>query len=181
MKKHMDLIGCLALVGLVVTAAVAVAGDREEKPITHEGPRVGTFNTRGVALAYGRSPEFMEMVRQMKADHAKAEEEGDEERVAELEKLGPELQDRLHRQVFGDAPIPEILVELESHLPGIAEAAGVDMIVGDILYSAPGAETIDITRHMMRPFDPSEETLEILEELLATQPVDMDELDKREH
>ena len=176
MAKHVDLIGSLALLALLVVAVAAFATGHDADASGPDVPavRVGTFDTRGVALAYGRSEEFLSYVESLKTERSDAEARGDSERVAELDALGPRLQDELHKQVFGGAPIPDILAMIEDDLPDIAEAAGVDLIVADPLYLAPDAEMIDITRHMAAPFDPDEKTLEILDELLDRPPVDMD-------
>jgi hypothetical protein len=136
--------------------------------------RVGSFDTRGVALAYGRSDGFMAWVNDLRKELEEAKEKGDDVRAKELESLGPEIQEKLHQQVFGGAPIDDILIKIESELPAIARKAGVHVIVQDVLYRSPEVEVVDITREMAAPFHPDEKTLEIMEQLLKQPPVDME-------
>ncbi|MBD3368695.1 MAG: hypothetical protein GF405_11080 [Candidatus Eisenbacteria bacterium] len=158
----------ITVVATAALAAMAIAGATAE-----EAPRTGTFNTRAVALCYGRSDAFRKRIEAMRAEHEQAMEAGDSTRVAELEQWGPALQDTLHRQVFGDAPIWNIIDLLEDDLPAIAERAGVDAIVVPI-HGRPGNGLVDITRAMVEPFDPDEQTLAMMEDLMGTEPVEME-------
>lgn len=158
----------LMTMGLVLAGGVAASETK-----------VGTFDSRGVALAWGRStlPDGMlARVAEIRRQHDLATAEGDEERAAELAAEAVALQERIHRQVFSDAPIPEILVLLGDELPRIAEAAGVDLIVGDVLYVAPGAEVVDITSEMCAPFEPDDETKRMIRKIAETEPVPESEL-----
>jgi hypothetical protein len=145
--------------------------------------RVGTFDTRAVALAYGRSPRpdcLMAKVAELHKQHEQAKKEGNEELVAKLEIEGPALQQKMHEMVFSDAPIPEILAMIEDDLPAIAEAAGVDMIVEGVLHSGPGVEVVDISMEMTAPFQIDEKTKQMIPQVLATDPVPLDKL-KHDH
>ena len=141
--------------------------------------KVGTFDTRGVALAWGRSalPDGMlTRVAEIRRQHDEAKAEGDEERAEALAAEAVALQEQIHRQVFSDAPIDEILALIEDDLPQIAEAAGVDLIVGDVLYRAPGAEVFDITLEMCAPFEPTDDTRKMIKKTIKTKPVPESEL-----
>jgi hypothetical protein len=143
------------------------------------GVRVGTFDSRGVALAYGRSarPDCMlARVAKLRRDHEQAKAEGDEKRVKQLELEGPALQERIHKQVFSGAPIDEILSLIEDDLPQIAEAANVELIVEGVLYSESGIERVDVTLEMCAPFEPDAQTLDMIKQIVATPPLDESEL-----
>ena len=108
----------LALIG----AALGCASSSAEKvaamgELNHSAPRIGVFNTRGVAMAYAgssRSDCMMAAVQKLRAEHKKAEAAGDEEKTEALAAQAVAIQEKIHAQVFSDAPIPEILAMIES-------------------------------------------------------------------
>lgn len=164
----------MGVVGLLIGAVGCGA------PKTADGAgkaRLGVFNTRVVALAYGRSEGHNAEVRAKMAEYKRAKEAGDEERTAELEKWGEEGQARMHRQVFGDAPIPDILAKMADDLPRVAESASVDAIVGEVHHAGPGVELVDVTDRMAEVWNPDEETRKIMRELPKHPPVSEQELE----
>jgi len=145
-----------------------------------DGIRVGTFNTRAVALAWGRSDAFQDWVGDLRKRASEAEAAEDAELVEAIGSEAAAQQDRLHRQVFGDDPIDDVLERMLEALPGIAQAAGVDIIDDSLLYHGPSVELVDITDEMAAHWNPSEETVRMIGELLETEPVDVDDLDPNE-
>ncbi len=143
---------------------------------------VGTFDSRAVAMAWARGGTFEKKIIAMKAERDAAKAKGDDKRVAELEKEGPALQERLHRQVFSNEPIDAVLKVIEKDLQGIAEAAGVDVLVSkwEIVYRAPDVKTVDVTWELANLFKPDEETKKLINELLKAKPLPADEL-KHDH
>lgn len=133
--------------------------------------RVGVYESRAVALAYGRSELNMERIRDLKGKFKQAEAEGDEVTKTECETLGPRWQDLLHRQVFGDAPIRDILAILEPHLPELRKTTGVELIVTGVVTAGDGVEVVDVTREMMTLFDVDEETIEMAGQIKNSPPV----------
>ena len=74
---------------------------------------MGTFDSRAVAVAYVRSDAFADSMRALQADLERAKTAGDEERVAELEAMGPAMQKRIHAQGFGTAPVDDVVARIE--------------------------------------------------------------------
>ena len=141
--------------------------------------RVGTFDSRGVALAYGRSDRpdcMMAKADELRKEYEQAKAAGNEERVKELDKIGPALQEKIHRQVFGGAPIDDVLALIEDDLPEVAAVAGVNLIVSGVLHRGPAVELVDITLEMCAPFGPDDETLKMIKEILVTPLVNESEL-----
>jgi hypothetical protein len=175
----------MALVVIAMLPAVA--------PVTTAGPadegtpamvRVGTFDSRAVALAYYRSATFMAHIKDLKAEHAAAQAAGDDERAAALEAEGQHSQEMAHKQGFGTWPVDDILVHMADAIPQIAADAGVDVIVSkwDLVHVAPGADFVDVTVAMVQPFDPSEATLALIrDELPKVDPIPLAELEQHEH
>ncbi len=138
--------------------------------------RLGVFNSRVVALAYGRSEQHDAEVESKMAAYRRAKEAGDRERMAELEIWGREGQDRMHRQVFGDAPIPDILEKMADELPEVVRCAPVDAIVTGVHHAGPGVRVVDVTEQMAAVWNPDERTQGLMRELPKHPPASADEV-----
>ncbi len=143
--------------------------------------RVGTFDSRALAMAYYRSEAFNRQLKELKTELEKARAAGDEKRVKELEAEGPALQELLRKQGFGTWPVDNILKKINKKIPKIAKQANVAVIVSkwDIVYQRSGVEFVDVTDLMVQPFDPSEKTRKIIKEIQKQNPVPLEEL--RDH
>ena len=172
MKKIHSGIGALLGTLLVLTPN---AQDATKNPTVV----VGTFDSRAIAVAYVHSDGFKERLRALMADLERAKAAGDGELVAELEALGPAMQKRIHQQGFGTAPVDDIIARIEDELPRIAGEAGVDMIVSKwaLAYRGPSAQSVDVTDRLAAEFDPDEATLKTIREIVATEPVPLDEIE----
>lgn len=137
---------------------------------------VGTFDSRAIATAWVRSKEFAEYVAGLQVDvksaTKRANAAGDLRLAAALDALGPAMQERIHEQGFGAAPVDEIVAHIANRLPAIAKDAGVDLIVSKwaLSWRAPGADCVDVTEAMVAVFEPSAATLEVIRELVTTDP-----------
>jgi len=182
--KYGLVLGAL-VVGLAALAVPTTAKDGDESA---EKPRVvvGTFDSRGVVIAYVNSDRFKKYISAQKKDVGSAIERakaaGDRELVAELSALGPAMQKRTHHQGFGTAPIDDILAMIEGKLPKIAKKAGVDVIVSKwtLAYTGPYAKFVDVTDLLVAEFDPSEATLKMVRQSVASKPIPIDQL-KEDH
>jgi hypothetical protein len=172
--------------GLIGSIAVAAepaekdnVADKGAKPI-----RLGVYDSRGVALAYYRqylrSPEFTAIMKKLKDDHDRAKAAGDTEKVKKFEAEGEAMQAHSHSQVFGNAPIDEILVKIKDKLPEIAKQAGVDVIVckWNLAYQSPDAMSSDVTEQMAKLFQPDEKTMKMIREIPKHRPLSAEELKK---
>jgi hypothetical protein len=128
-------------------------------------PKVGVFNTRGVALAYGRSEEGLQRFAILHEQHRAAEAAGDTAKVRELKTQGSWLQERMHMQVFGNLPIDDILEGREAMLAEVAREAGVVMIVSNVAYRLGYVDIIDVTRNIAMKFGADAGTLTMIEDL----------------
>jgi len=170
----------------VVLAGLAMpttAGAQEsQKETSGAKVRVGTFDSRALAMAYYRSEGFVRQMQDMRAEYEKAKAAGDEKRVMELEAEGPALQELLHKQGFSTWPVDNILERIKGKIPEIASQADVDVIVSkwNIVYQRSGVEFVDVTDHMVKPFDPDENTLKIIKDIQGQDPVPLEELEGHE-
>jgi len=180
-----------AILGMVIglsglRATGAESGPKDAGQIVRP-LRVGTFDSRAVALAYYRrflrSPEFVTGLKKLTADRDRAKAAGAHAKAKELEAEGRARQEQIHSQVFGAAPVDEIVAKVKGQLPEIAKQAGVDAILSkwSITYRSPGAEFVDVTEPMARLFQPDEETWKIIREASKTEPLSTQELRKHAH
>jgi hypothetical protein len=134
-------------------------------------PRIGIYNSRAVALAYGRSKAHNQSIATLVADANKAKASGDTNKLQALKKEGASRQDRLHRQVFGDAPIDDILDgALKPALPEIQKKANVTKLLSTAPKDAT-VETVDVTAAMVDFFEPTPETRKMIEDLAKHPPL----------
>lgn len=137
--------------------------------------RVGTYDSRAVALAYGRSDRtdcMMAKVSQIRAQHAQAEKQGDQARMDALAAEAVAIQKKIHRQVFSASPIEDILKLLAKDLPKIAKETKVDLIADGVLQNKPDVVLVDVTLQMCAAFQPDAKTKKIIREIMAQAPID---------
>lgn len=166
-------LACAAL-GLVATAQFARAGDDAKAPAT----RFGTYDSRALALAYGRSSFLKKDMEALHAEHAKAKAANDKAAIEKLERQGASRQVRLHLQVFSNAPAPEALDAIRAELPKVAQQSKVVAIVNVAEYHDATIEVVDITDDLVKLFHPSAETLKIIAETRKQQPLPIEEVAK---
>jgi Skp family chaperone for outer membrane proteins len=135
--------------------------------------QVGTFDSRAVAIAYARSALAAPVMKDWRDKYEKAKAEKNEEIIKECEAWGTTHQQLLHLQGFSIGSVAEILEKVKDHLPEAAQEAGVDIIVSkwEVAYKNPSIETVDLTSHLVKLFNPDENTLKILEELAKQPPL----------
>jgi hypothetical protein len=159
-------------VGLRVAAfmAIVLVALTLNTPPSHSAgeARVGVFDTRAVALAYGRSEQHEKALEPYVVDARKAKEKGDKEAYDEIDAKMIAWQEQMHEQVFNGAPIDNILAEYytEKDWRTIAEKAGVDLILCDVLYRAPDTPVVDITKKVVEVFNPDEKTWGYIDDVM---------------
>jgi len=159
---------------LLLTLGLTCAG--QSAPEAGAKLRVGVYDSRAIAIAYGNS-EFNEVVK-VRKEYDKAKAAGDKKLVKELEEWGPKHQRQLHRQGFGRVPVTDLLEHVRDRLPEVAQKAGVDVIAFECNYLGPGVEKVDITVELAMLFNPSEKALGWIEDMKNVEPLDLDEIEK---
>jgi hypothetical protein len=166
------------LVAGVLTLAAASLGKAQE-PAGQESVRIGTFDSRAVALAYYRSPEGLQRMKpEWDQKLREAEAAGDSARVEELKLFMPSFQHLLHQQVFSTGSICNVLREIEDDLPAIAAEAGVSVIVSrwELPYSAPNLPQIDVTPQIVALFEVDAEVAGMVAQIEDVEPVPLEEM-----
>jgi hypothetical protein len=144
--------------------------------------RVGIYNSRSVALAFGRSKLGVEAVGKLMAEAKQAEKAGDQKQLDGLKKQGSDLQNLRHMQVFGNAPIHDMLVQMQPVLQEQARAEKLDLIVRDIdiAFQSNSVELVDITKGLVDSCEPTKETLKVIEEMQHHQPLPLEQFPLKE-
>ena len=139
--------------------------------------RIGTFDSRCVAIAYGRT-DFLKNISDLREQHAKASVEGNEVKVKELEKLGPTLQFIMHQQGFSTGSVINIMERIKDRLPAIAKENNVKMILSkwELFYHDETLEIVDITDQIVKLFNLDEQSLKIVEEIRKMEPVPIEQI-----
>lgn len=124
--------------------------------------RAGVFHHPSIVVAYYRSELWLRQVRGRREAMDAARRAGDRRKAAELDRWGRESQRLAHQQMAGKAPIDNIWEALQPLLPEAAARAGVSRIV---LEPPPGAETVDVTLHLLDALQADASTRKIADEL----------------
>ena len=132
--------------------------------------RVGVYDNRGILMAWFASK--YNVVEGQQREYALAKQAGDEKRMKKVVKF----QQRLHFMGFGRAPVSELLKPIEDQLPALAKALGVDVIAFECNYFGDNVELVDITLDLTKLYDPSPETMKGVREIMAQDPVALEEL-----
>lgn len=109
--------------------------------------RIGTFDSRAVALAWYNSAQGRKELGSLHAAFSDAKKRNDAARIKELEALGPARQQLMHQQVFSNGSILNLAPALRPRIEAAAKAAGVSIVVSrwEIAWSDPHIEQVDLT------------------------------------
>jgi len=140
--------------------------------------RIGIFDSRCVAVAYGRSADFMKEIDVLKNDVAKAKESGNEELAKELEQQGPTRQVLMHQQVFSNGSINNILEKIKDKFPTLAKDNNVKMIISkwEIPFADETFEYVYITDELIKFFNPDDATIKIIDQIKAMEPIPIEKV-----
>ena len=160
-------------VALCVMAGAAAFGQSKENTL-----RIGVYDSRAVAVAYGNSAEFRKSLDAVTADHKKAKDAKDDKRVKEIETQMKAKQRRLHEQGFSTGSVASIMAKIKDSLPGVAKKAGVDVIVSkwEVNYQLPEIKVVDVTDDLLALFHVSAKGLEWAKGITTKAPVPIEQI-----
>jgi hypothetical protein len=149
------------LVSSAVALSVWLAGATASAQSQTNKLRVGIYDSRAVAIAYGNSPAFQDSLKAVRADYEKARAEKDDKRMKEIGARMKLAQRRAHEQGFSTGSVAGILAKIKDSLPAVAKQAGVQVIVSqwELNYQSPEVELVDVTDELVALFHPSEKVL----------------------
>jgi hypothetical protein len=140
--------------------------------------RIGVYDSRAVAVAYGNSSEWRESIKSVQEEHAKAKAAKDDKKMKAIESQMKLRQLRAHEQGFSTGSVADIMAKVKSSLPGVASKAGVQAIVSkwELNYQAPEVEVVDVTDELMALFHVSDKGKEWAKQIQTKPPVPMEEI-----
>ena len=163
LKKAMLMMACIAMgVTAMIPMLGAAAPVRTSSAKVAVAPiKVGVYDSRCIAVAYAASDYHESAMAELKKRHDAALAANDAAVGKAIEAEGQAMQDRMHEQAFGAAPVDEYLEPVKAELPKIAEKMGVDIIVSKwaIDYQNNDACFVDVTDAMVALYDPDMKTL----------------------
>jgi len=167
----MKLLWTATLLAMALCAPRAMAQDEAAAPAAI---RIGTYDSRAVALAWGRSPGHAEALQALQREHGA----GDRKQRKEAKRKGGEMQVRLHQRVFSTAGAADLLASRREQVSALAREEQVVAIVSiwELPFLSPAVERVDLTEKVVALFQPDESTLRHVREIVAQPPVPFDEL-----
>jgi len=184
MKRLQLLVTALTLLGatagtmlMTATAQAATAPAAPAAPAATK-VRLGTYDSRSVALVWGRQPGFRAGMRELLEEYKAADAAGDTSRMRRLDQEGLWRQVRLHQRVFSTAGAADLLAPVRDKLPAIAQEAGVVAIVSkwELPYSDPAVELVDVTAKVVALFAPGVMGAKMAEDIMNEPPKPLDEI-----
>ncbi len=123
--------------------------------------RVGTFDSRLVALAYYNSKDYDKFISDFNRQYKVAESKKDSVTIKKMLVRGPVLQRMMNDRIFGKGSINLILDNYKDKLDAIGKANNVIMVVSkwEVGYKTPGLEFVDLTWKIMAIWNPSEQVI----------------------
>ncbi len=165
----------------VISSAAAVCGlitlpvraQSKDKPL-----RIGTFDSRAIAIAFGNSDMHRKLMTTVQADYNTAKAAKDDKRIKQIESQMKTGQRRLHEQGFSTGSVINILAHVKNSLAGVAQEAGVDLIISkwEVMFQTPAVEIIDVTAPLVKLFQPSDRALKWIEDLKKQAPIAIEKL-----
>ena len=165
----------------IVSSAVALcvmAGATAFAQTKDNTLRIGVYDSRAIAVAYGNSAEFRKSLDGVTADYKKAKEAKDDKRVKEIETQMKAQQRRAHEQGFSTGSVATIKAKVKDALPGVAKKAGVDVIASkwELNYQSPGIKVVDVTDDLVALFHVSAKGLEWVKGIKSHAPVPIEQI-----
>jgi hypothetical protein len=144
----------LIVLALVVIAGWASLGAGQAGTPAAGKVRVGTYDSRAIAVAYAAS-EF-NPVAAKKAEMDKAKAAGDTKKVAELQTWGKDHQRMLHFQGFSKVPVDDLLEPVKAQVAKLAADQGLAAIADDFTFTGAQVEVVDVTDQIVELYKPND-------------------------
>jgi hypothetical protein len=140
--------------------------------------RIGVYDSRAIAVAWGNSAEFQKTMESVTADYKKAKAAKDDKRVKEIDTQMKAKQRRAHEQGFSTGSVANIMANIKDSLPAVAKKAGVDVIVSkwEVNYQSPEIKVVEVTDDLVALFHVSAKGLEWLKGIKDHAPLPIEQI-----
>lgn len=135
--------------------------------------RIGTFDSRAVAIVYYNSKYFKSPMESLMSEMKTAQEKGDKQAIAKIEREGSLRQVMMHEQGFGKGSVNNFIDIVKAKMDTLAKKENLTAIVSrwELVYSGMDVELVDITEKIVEFFEPNERMREMTKEVLKSEPV----------
>ena len=145
-------------------------------------PRIGVYDSRAVAVAYGGSRAFNEKMAPLYAEQKKAQAAGDEKKLKELREQGRALQVQAHKQAFSTAPVDDILASIKPQMAEIIRTSAVQVVVSKwdtaALAKYKNAEQVDVTMALVEALQPNDRQRKFAIDIQKHPPISLKEAEE---
>lgn len=172
------------ILAVLVGASVGCVNGTEKKAEVSSNPatRIGVYDSRAVAIAYGNTELFKKEMKKMTDDYEAAKKKNDPAEIKRCEEAFKAGQDRLHRQGFSTAPVDNIMAQIPESIAAIQKESNVIALVSKWdakkLAEYPNAEKVDVTESLMQALHPTEKQLKYARDIQTREPVPLDQIDE---
>lgn len=122
----------------LLLALPAAVGDAQAQ---EAAVRVGTYDLQEVFQTLDLGRELEDRMASLQLEAQAAQQEGNQQRLQEIQREAQQAQQEV---------IEGFRSTLERLTPQIAEEQAVQVVAGDILYTSPGSEVVDLTDDVIR-------------------------------
>ena len=176
----------ISLFALVFLAsAVCAEAKMSEQEPSRLVVRIGTYDSRAIAIAFVGSEIFNQLMTDLKSRHDLAKATGSTKVMATLEAEATARQETLHKQAFSTEPVNNILKHIANRLTNIKEQAKVSIILSKWDRQALGKhktlEQVDVTMLLIEAFKPNNRQKMRAVEIQRHDPVPLKKMETLKH
>jgi len=160
----------IPVIFLAIICMVLIGTEKTNAQITQ---KIGTFDSRAVAIAYYNSKSFNNAMESSMSDMKTAKEKGDKKAIAKIEREHTLRQAMMHEQGFGKGSVNNIIDLVKDKIATLAKKEDLATIVSkwEVVYSGANVELVDITEKIVDFFEPNERMKQMTKEVLKSEPV----------
>ena len=173
-SKKSALMVLMMLATVLMTTAIISPASAQKKS---SAVKIGTYDSRIVMLAYAKSNFFKEKLQKVSKESEELLNSKDSVKMKEGAMKMISFSFNMEKCVFTSASATPIINLVKDQFPEVAKKAGVSMIVskGDLNYSNPDIEIIDLTQQISTLFDPAGADVKTAAEISKQDPVSEEE------
>ncbi|MEX0655625.1 MAG: OmpH family outer membrane protein [Phycisphaeraceae bacterium] len=134
------LLGGLMAVALAAGAAVVTTPSVGQAQEAGGDLRVGTYDPEQVFGAYHGREAFMQQFQELQTEAQAAQQEGNQEQLMQIQQQLQQAQQEVIETFQGD---------VEEVMPDVAEDAGVQIVAVEVVYTAEGINSEDVTNQVI--------------------------------
>ena len=162
--------------GMIIPFALFFLSMFQNTSMGQDKIRIGTYDSRAVAVAYFNSPygkQLMELMGNLQKKNREALEAKDTLELKKLNREGELRQALMHEQGFGTGSVKDLLAAIKDKIGILAKNENLDIIVSkyELNYSGSNSIVLDITEKLTNLFEPNKRFKAMLPDLLKTEPV----------